>query len=163
MCKAKKLGITGKAARWLHSFLTDRRQQVVVEGRSSSVTRVTSGVPQGTVLGPVMFLLYISDISDNVNSCIKIYVDDTKASQTVKNSEDVETMQEDLNKLYKWSKLNNMKFNGRKFQVMRYGRDEKLKDDTLYFTEDTGEPIERHETLRDLGVHCDASSIRFHT
>ena len=152
MCKAKKLGITGKAARWLHSFLTNRRQQVVVEGRSSSVTRVTSGVPQGTVLGPVMFLLYISDISDNVNSCIKIYVDDTKASQTVKNSEDVETMQEDLNKLYKWSKLNNMKFNGRKFQVMRYGRDEKLKDDTLYFTEDTGEPIERHETLRDLGV-----------
>ena len=64
----------------------------------------------------------------------------------------MESLQEDLNKLYDWAKTNNMVYNGTKFQVIRYGSNKEIKEDTDYFTEDTGEPIERFETLRDLGV-----------
>ena len=70
----------------------------------------------------------------------------------IRSEADVESLQADLNKLYDWAKTNNMVFNGTKFQVVRYGYDESLKEDTLYFTEDTSEVIERFETLRDLGV-----------
>ena len=124
----------------------------MVNGVSSSVTNVTSGVPQGTVLGPILFLIYISDIGENVNSLNQIYVDDTKIKRGINNEEDVENLQKDLEELYKWTKVNNMVFNGTKFQVIRYGHNEDIKDGTSYFTDDTNDIIERFETLRDLGV-----------
>ena len=82
----------------------------------------------------------------------QIYVDDTKVKKGIKTEEDVESLQEDLNKFYEWANTNNMVYNGTKFQVIRYGNNQELKENTNYFTEDTGELIERFETLRDLGV-----------
>ena len=79
-------------------------------------------------------------------------MDDTKIIKGIKNEEDVEELQKDLDKLYNWAKENNMVFNGSKFQLMRYGSDENLKNDTLYFTGETNEIIERFDNLRDLGV-----------
>ena len=146
------LRIGGKLGKWLFNFLTKRKQQVVISGEKSSVTNVTSGVPQGAVLGPILFLIYISDIGENISPMKKIYVDDTKVKKPIKNVEDVESLQLDLTKLYEWAKSNNMVFNGTKFQVVRYGQNEELKEDTLYFTEDTGDIIERFDKLRDLGV-----------
>ena len=70
----------------------------------------------------------------------------------MKNEEDVEQMQEDLQKIYQWGKRNNMEFNSEKFQVIRYGRDLNLKKSTDYFTGDFDEVIERFPTIRDLGV-----------
>ena len=113
---------------------------------------MTSGISKGTVLGPIFFLIYISDIGQNISAQKQIYVDDTKVKKGIKNEEDVESLQADLNKLYDWAKANNMVYNGTKFQVIRYGSSKEIKEDTDYFTEDTGEPIERFETLRDLGV-----------
>ena len=81
--KAKALGISGKLGRWIHSFLTGRQQVVLVNGKKSKISDVISGVPQGTVLGPLLFLIYISDISDGVKSSIKVYVDDTKVKKGV--------------------------------------------------------------------------------
>ena len=150
--KLKALGVTGRLGRWISKFLSKRKQQVVVNGVSSTVTNVTSGVPQGTVLGPILFLIYISDIGEDVNALKQIYVDDTKIKRGIKSEEDVEDLQADLEKLYDWAKENNMVFNGTKFQVIRYGQDKDIKDDTNYFTEDTNEIIERFESLRDLGV-----------
>ena len=124
----------------------------MVNGVVSNVTNVSSGVPQGTVLGPILFLIYISDIGNNITSSKKIYVDDTKIKKGIKDEKDVEELQVDLDKLYSWAKENNMVFNGSKFQLMRYGIDEDLKNDTTYFTEETTEIIERYENLRDLGV-----------
>ena len=121
-------------------------------GTKSNVTHVTSGVTQGTVLGHILFLIYVSDIGENIDAIKKIYVDDTKVKKGIKSEEDVESLQADLNKLYDWAKTNNMVFNGTKFQVVRYGYNDDLKEETLYFTEDTSEIIERFETLRDLGV-----------
>ena len=152
MGKVKTLGVSGKLGRWIHNFLTGRQQKVVVNGKSSSSSHVTSGVPQGTVLGALLFLIYISDIGDNIESIKKIYVDDTKVKKAIANVEDVEILQADLDKLYDWAKSNNMVFNGKKFQIVRYGPNEDMKMDTIYFTDETNEVIEQFETLRDLGV-----------
>ena len=152
MHKLRALGITGRFARWIHSFLSKRKQKVVVDGSTSKDTDVTSGVPEGTVLGPILFLIYISDIGENIKSSKKVYVDDTKLIKAVKNEDDVQELQDELDKLYKWAEDNNMKFNGKKFQVVRYGKDENLKDETLYFTENTEHIVERQEVVRDLGV-----------
>ena len=73
MHKLKKLGIKGKLGRWLYNFLNNRKQQVMINGTKSNVTNVSSGVPQGTVLGPILFLIYISDIGEDISALKKIY------------------------------------------------------------------------------------------
>ena len=151
--KVKSLGITGKLGRWIHSFLTGRQQVVIVNGRKSKVSDVISGVPQGTVLGPLLFLIYISDISEGVKAKLKVYVDDTKVKRSIKDETEVEELQEDLETMYKWADTNNMTFNSAKFQLMRYGNNQDLKNETLYFTEQMEDVIPEFETLKDLGVH----------
>ena len=150
--KLKHLGIGGKLGRWLHSFLINRKQQVIVKGCKSEASVLISGVPQGSVLGPILFLIYLSDIGENIKADIKTYVDDSKVKQRINKEEDVENMQDDLEMLYDWGIKNNMKFNGTKFQLMRYGKNQLLKENTIYFTPNMEEPIESFSTLRDLGV-----------
>ena len=82
--KVKSLGITGKLGSWNHSFLTEGKQTVLVNGRKSQVSNVISGMPQGTVLGPYLFLIYISDIGNKVKSSLKVYVDYTKIKKEFK-------------------------------------------------------------------------------
>ena len=151
--KAKLLGITGKLGRWVNCFLSGRQQIVIVNGRKSQISDVISGVSQGTVLGPLLFLIYISDISIGVKANMKVYVDDTKLKKGVESENSVEELQKDLNTLYKWASDNNMTFNGSKFQLMRYGKNEELKQDTLYFTDEMENVIEQYESLKDLGVY----------
>ena len=103
-------------------------------------------------MGPLLFLIYISDISEGISADTKIFVDDTKIKKSVNTESGVEELQGDLNKLYEWVKSNNMEFNGKKFQILRYGQNEDIKHDTLYFTEDMNDIIERQSTLRDLGI-----------
>ena len=74
--KLKYYGINGKLHNWLSSWLTQRSQRVVIDGYESEYARVISGVPQGTVLGPVMFLLYINDINDNISTSLRLFADD---------------------------------------------------------------------------------------
>ena len=150
--KLKKIGITGWIGRWIQAFLTGRRQQVLVRGRRSRSSPLISGVPQGSVLGPLLFLIYIGDISDGVSSTILTYVDDSKSSMRIKEEGDVERHQEELNKIYSWETRNNMRFNGGKFLVLRYGRNQEVKENTMYFTSDMVQVIEQVNTCRDLGV-----------
>ena len=150
--KLKALGVRGRTGRWIYSFLTGRIQKVIVKGRKSKGSILKSGVPQGSVLGPILFLVYISDIARDLTASTLVYVDDTKLRQSIKTEEDVETMQKELDKLLTWGTNNNMEFNGSKFQVIRYGHNEDIKNDTTYFTGDYNEIIERYSSLRDLGV-----------
>ena len=81
--KLKCYGIDGNTRTWINSFLTDRKQQVVVDNATSDIASVTSGVPQGTVLGLTLFLIYINDIADNITSNIRIFTDDYVLYRTI--------------------------------------------------------------------------------
>ena len=94
----------------------------------------------------------INDITNNIDSDISIFADDTRILRPVNTFEDVEALQDDLNKLYQWQETNNMAFNSNKFEVLRYGWNQELKNSTEYLTPDSEDLIERKEALRDLGI-----------
>ena len=150
--KIKRLKIRGKLGRWIQNFLTERQQVILVNKVKSKYSKLVSGIPQGSVLGPILFLIYISDIGQDLIANTLVYVDDTKVKQKVTSESDVEDLQKELIKLDNWAKVNNMEFNKGKFIVLRYGENEALKNETEYFSGDFEEIIERKESLRDLGV-----------
>ena len=97
--KVKAHGIGGKINGWITHWLQDREQRVVINGESSNWSKVTSGVPQGSVLGPTLFLIYINDIDETVASEILKFADDTKIYARVDTVEAAEVLQQDLNSL----------------------------------------------------------------
>ena len=99
--KLETHGISGNVSRWIKNWLTDRRQRVNINGKASNWANVLSGVPQGPVLGPLLFLIYINDIDDGIISKIWKFADDTKICKNIKNEEDVEILRNDLKQLYK--------------------------------------------------------------
>ena len=105
LLKLKKYGIEGNILKWIEDFLKERRQRVVLNGKYSSWKKVISGIPQGSVLGPVLFIIYVNDMPDSLNSFCKIFADDTKLYTAVENKRDQIKLQRDLIKLCKWSKL----------------------------------------------------------
>ena len=109
--KLKNFGIWSKLGEWLHSFLTNRHQHVRIPGGVSKSGTVLSGVPQGTILGPVLFLVLISDISSIVSSNITSFADDIKVFATINDPTDCDNLQSDLDNIYLWSSENNMMFN----------------------------------------------------
>ena len=119
--KLKKIGINGKIDVWILNFLSNRQQCVAVNGTTSSEAQVRSDVPQGSVLGPLPFLIHISDINyeiaDSTESC---FADDTRILLGIEVEEDTQMLQNYLHKLYKWADTNNMKFNANKFELLRY-------------------------------------------
>ena len=104
LLKLSQLGIPNSLLSWSRSFLLDRTQSVVVEGFASECKPVLSGVPQGTVLGPLFFLIYINDISDDIspNTFIRLFADDSLLYREIKTIEDAHILQKDLNTLQKW-------------------------------------------------------------
>ena len=97
-------GISPQAHNWVQSFLTNRTQQVLLEGNMSSPINVTSGVPQGSVLGHLLFLIYINDLPDYIqnNSTVKLFADDTIIYHPITNQQDTNALQEDLDALQRW-------------------------------------------------------------
>ena len=122
LAKLKAYGITGKVLNWIKDFLKDRTQRVVVKGVFSDPLRVWSGVPQGSVLGPILFLIYINDLLVGITSSGKLFADDSKLFRRIKNIADRIALQEDLLKLQEWSNKWLLKFNEGKCKVMHIGR-----------------------------------------
>ena len=83
LLKLNRHGIDGPLLQWFKHFLTNRMQRVVIRGKCSDWTSAKSGVPQGTILGPILFIMYINDISTYLTSTVKIYADDTRIAQSV--------------------------------------------------------------------------------
>ena len=122
LSKLSSYGIGGKILEWIKSFLTSRRQRVVVNGEVSDWSDVTSGVPQGSVLGPILFLCYINDIPPVVQNKVMLFADDTKIYSKVDSVEDCKNLQKDLDHLSDWSKRWGLKFHPQKCKVMRIGK-----------------------------------------
>ena len=106
---------------WIDKWLIDRRQRVVVDGEVSNWKAVLSGVPQGSVLGPILFLIYINDLDDDITSKVLKFVDDTKVFRKIKSDADRQHLQDDLNKLIEWSEKWQMLFNLGKGKCLHTG------------------------------------------
>ena len=161
--KLREAKILGKAGKWLASFLdsNQRQQAVAVDGMISDLSPVISGVPQGTVLGPVLFLLHIADIACNVSagSNTSSYVDDTRVQRSITDiDQDCKALQEDLAIIYSWAERVNMTFNSEKFECVRYWPGSSVPD-FQYLAPDF-KPIEEKKHLRDLGVEI-SSDLKF--
>ena len=121
LVKGMAHGLQGSAARWIRNWLAERRQRVCINLTFSSWTPVTSGVPQGSVLGPLLFLIYINDLDNGIVSKISKFADDTKLCHSSRNPEEVFELQGDLNKLVDWANTWQMNFNIDKCAVMHIG------------------------------------------
>jgi hypothetical protein len=146
--KLYKLGITGKFWKWIRTFLMNRKQTVIIEGQKSDPSTVISGVPQGSVLGPLLFLTLLNDIDQDVDSSmVTSFADDTRITGIVNNQADVESLKNDLGTIYKWAEKNNMWFNDSKFELLRYNK----RTEAVYET-GTKHKIDQEDTVKDLGI-----------
>lgn len=122
LAKLQHQGINGQVGNWISSFLSARTQQVVIDGVKSNPAPVLSGVPQGTCLGPILFLCYINDIVCNIRSTIRLFADDTLLYREIRTQEDHHTLQQDLEILESWARKWDMSFNPKKCYVLSTGR-----------------------------------------
>ena len=121
LLKLKAHGIGDSITDWIEQWLTDRRQRVVVDGEVSNWKSVLSGVPQGSVLGPILFLIYINDLDDSITSNVLKFADDTKLFRKVNTDGDKQHLQNDLHRLVKWSEKWQMLFNFGKCKCLHTG------------------------------------------
>ena len=151
MSKFRALGIDGSIARWVNNWLEGRKQRVVVKGEESDWKGVTSGVPQGSVLGPVLFLIYINDIDVGLTSTLAKFADDLKLGCKATTCEDAINLQCDLNNLALWTEKWLMKFNLDKCKIMHIGSKNQLHDYLFY-----DKVLTRSSCEKDLGIYiCD--------
>jgi len=112
--------VDGRLLKFLKDYLCDREQQVVIGNCTSSRSKVLSGVPQGSILGPILFVLFINDLPDGLSpgTDTSMYADDTKISRTICTENDHATLQSDIDYLHNWSLMNKMKFHPQKCKVV---------------------------------------------
>ena len=151
--KLVKLGIAGDLLNWARSFLSGRSQWVNLEDMTSDWKDVISGIPQGSVIGPLLFVIFINDMPDEVkfNMC-KLFADDCKLYGSA-NIDNDNKMQIDPNEVEKWSKKWQLPFNATKYKVMPFGYHTKKGNYHLY---------ETSHNEKDLGVVID-DNLKFHT
>ena len=121
LIKLREYGFESRLVEWIRAFLSKRKMRVIVNGCSSGWVGVLSGVPQGSVLGPLLFLLYVNDIPDWVTGNVRMFADDTKIWRKIEGREDSEELQKDLDRLNEWSEEWLMQFNPDKCRVMHLG------------------------------------------
>ena len=129
--KLEHYGIRGNLHNWISHFLRNRTQRVVIEGHSSSVVPVSSGVPQGSVLGPLLFLVYINDLPTVVSSTSRLFADDSLVYRITNTVKEQQHLQNDLNKLQIWESDWLMKFHPEKCEVLQVGL-KKVKLPSIY-------------------------------
>ena len=160
LAKLKKYGIKGKIYSWIEAFLRERSQTVVVEGQKSSFKSVRSGVPQGTVLGPIFFIVYVIDLILRLkNSKGLSFADDTKLIKAILGMICKLLLEQDLASVIEWSHANNMQLHEQKFEVLNYTlnytnalRNLPFTAELLQYTTPQGHIIEPNKVVRDLGV-----------
>lgn len=160
--KLQAYGIRGQLLLWIRDWLTTRKQRVVLANNNAEWRDVLSGVPQGSVLGPLLFVIFINDLATNLHNEIRMYADDTKILGRATTSEDRERLQQDIDKCVEWARTWMMKFNIAKCKVMHVGRGH-IKSKHEYFMRDELDNVHTLTSTkieRDLGVLV-SSDLKF--
>ena len=152
--KLDRYGIKGKVLQWIKGFLKNRRQLVKLNGVESIISSVVSGIPQGSVLGPLLFVIYINDLPEEVVSDVYLFADDTKILKQVNSRDDSLVLQKDIDNLERWSRDWLLKFHPDKCHVLTLGKFGNIKHAHLYVLGD--EELEHVFTEKDLGVVIDS-------
>ena len=148
LIKLHQYGISGRLLRWLNAYLTHRMQCVHINSILSDLLPVTSGVPQGSILGPLLFALYINDLPCCVTSGIPLmFADDTKCFKTISHYNDIHSLQEDLNQLFLWSNAEHLLFNEIKSIHLHFWKQFGSHKYTL-----NGKEIKNSDHYKDLGI-----------
>ena len=155
LSKLAAYSIAGNLLTWIGAFLTGRRQQVSVRGCLSQWSPVTSGVPQGSVLGPLLFILYINDVPEVVSSSIKIFADDTKVYRSVSHPPQCQDLQSDIDLIVDWSDQWQLPFNEAKCKCLHIGPRNQEHVYTI-----RGNVLQSVSEEKDLGVIVD-STLKF--
>ena len=155
MNKLKAYGINDNLSKWIYNFLSGRRQRVRVNDSYSEYANVNSGIPQGSILGPVLFIIFINYLPDVVRSICKIFADDTKIYESDKNHQ---SLQEDLHKLLEWSERWQLFFNSSKCSCLHYGSTNKKH--TYYIDQNHTTELKTTSSEKDVGVTF-SSDLKF--
>ena len=138
---------------WVSNFLRDRMQRVLVNGHQSSWSQVLSGVPQGSVLGPLLFVIYINDLPEHLSHPSKLYADDNKIIARIFNENDVQVFRRDIQSLYSWSLNWGIYLNFKKCEVVDYGKGNPRNSYSFNLNADGDQFVIRStDCVRDLGV-----------
>eukprot|EP00111_Clytia_hemisphaerica_P006322 TCONS_00018317-protein len=149
LLKLEHYGIHGTLLKWIADFLNNRSQCVAVRGTLSKRIAVTSGVPQGSVLGPLLFLVYINDMPLHVDSNIALFADDSYLFKVIKCLNDAYSLQADLDKLVEWEKQWSMEFHPGKCYVLCITNKHKIIDHTYTIH---GQNLKAVDKVKYLGV-----------
>ena len=150
--KLKNYGITCSTNKWIEDFLSQRTQRVVCNGRFSDWASVKSGVPQGSVIGPILFLIYINDLPEEVKSTVRLFTDDTIMYMTMTSTNDATSLQKDLDNLASWEKKWQMQFHPQKCSVLRITR---KKTTQIHDYQLHGHILKSENSSKYLGVTID--------
>ncbi len=146
--KMEYYGVRGQTNAWIRGFLADRSQTVVLQVSQSYETDVKSVIPQGSVLGPCLFLFYINDLPDTLASNIRLFADDTVVYLAIGQQQDTTTLQDDLSKLEQWEQKWGMEFHPKNCQVLTFS----WKHNTVKFDDKLhGYTLERVKEAKYLG------------
>ena len=156
LIKMKAMGITGKTLGWIKAFLSGRKQCVRVDDHYSSWRSVMSGIPQGSVLGPILFVIFINDMPKVVTSMCQLFADDAKIFRGISSKDDVALLQGDLDNLSEWSEKWQLAFNVGKCKSLHIG-----SRNTHHKYRMNGKGLEHIEEEKDLGVLID-EKLDFH-
>jgi hypothetical protein len=152
--KLQKIGIEPGLLKWLESYLTNRKQIVKFKGTTSNPIQVTSGVPQGSHLGPLLFIMYVNDISFILKKLkVLIYADDMKLFSEIRNEEDINVFQNEIHTFYTWCEKSLLELNVKKCNLISFSRKRITPDISIHLG---NQIVERCERVRDLGIVLDS-------